>query len=497
MDHAKQPHTNPIAICRPAKTSWVLLILIGVLGSAQMAAVWLMAPVQGHSQPDHTLASITAALFLAFTIRLYWMMRARIEATDHGLRWRGLHGWKSCAWREVIDYYLLDAQEQKTYLIETPQGKISISPFLAGGEAMARAVASRAVNARVRQWEMLGFRAGDVPPCRFRYYALEIWVMIAFFTIGGLTLAFLSVPSHPIAAFNETRQSIGLSWAVASGVLGVFEGLGIGLMIVIYASFLFTSWTALKNANQIIETNATGIMFTDGARRIEARWDQVIQQYGPPQNIFKMMLSHSYSIRTEAGNFSVYPFLRNEVLLQRIIRHWVPPNANTRKTNAQMDVLGGEASLWSGGVPGIGLRVYHYRTRTNRVYLGALTFFAVLMLFFPWLLQWAGTAQNTSDATFVSIDALFVVSTLWSWWRYLTARIEIDDAGILERSVFGPRRLEWTEITSITNDGAVVTLHGSDTKVRYWVNVADFLGFSSEIERHTSLTVPGKAEHKV
>ena len=197
------------------------------------------------------------------------------------------------------------------------------------------------------------------------------------------------------------------------------------------------SCMALKSGNQTIETSEAGIVFTDGARRIDVRWDQVIQ-YGLPRGAFKAMFLQPYEVRTDAGDFAVHTFLRNDMLFRRIIRHWAPA-ASIVASDAEMNALGGERARWTGGSPGVGDRVFHYRTRYARALL------------------WPPIALSIASPAILLVQPIsiwivlnwlcFVVWFVLGYWMYRRERVVVSDAGITCVSALKSRFIPWENIT--------------------------------------------------
>ncbi|MCW3058229.1 MAG: hypothetical protein JWQ02_50, partial [Capsulimonas sp.] len=136
---------SPI-VCKANAGSWVLLLLFGVLGAGSLWAAYsclFPTPPQQRDLGGAAFLIVFGLLFLIPSfIAAYWSCRTRVEATEDGLRWRGLGKWKSAAWSEVRDFYRLEPQKgQQFHVVETTAGKLHLSGFYGNTEPFLDTVA--------------------------------------------------------------------------------------------------------------------------------------------------------------------------------------------------------------------------------------------------------------------------------------------------------------------------------------------------------------------
>ena len=243
-----------------------------------------------------------------------------------------------------------------------------------------------------------------------------------------------------------------------------------------------SAWRALKDAGQQIETSEMWVVFWDGAQRVEAKWDQVIR-YGIPRDTIKSTLSGRFSVQTKAGDFAFSQHVHNSTLLIQIIRHWAPKSAGDAQNGDDQDTLGGEAGLWTGSCQGVGERVFHYKTRTNRAFLFFLICFAVIPLASPLLERSFGLPPPPLGSDSACVVTAMFVGSLCAAWRYHSARIVMSDRGLTERSAFGVRQLAWKDIRQYNAGEFIATVKSDRVTIRFWLTIAHADELKQEIER--------------
>ena len=155
--------------------------------------------------------------------------------------------------------------------------------------------------------------------------------------------------------------------------------------------------------------------------------------------------------------------------------------------SAESDVLGGAASLWSSRREGVGKRVYHYRTRTNRSLLSLALFFAVVPVLSILIQQWAGIAAKSSFMSATGLPLFLGLLVILGIWQYSKARIETDSEGITQRTLAGTRYFAWAEIIDYYQSGDDIFKFGivksKDAKLWFWIGIANAEDLKLEIER--------------
>ncbi|MEO7719343.1 MAG: hypothetical protein ABIY70_24340 [Capsulimonas sp.] len=407
MKNLKAQKVGSLIVCKANASSWVLLLLFGALGAGILWAGYSSlnpTPPQQRDLSGSAFLMLTGLLLLIPSlIAAYWTCRARVEATEDGLRWRGLGKWKSAAWSEVRDFYRLEPQKgQQFHVVETAAGKLHLSGFYGNTKPFLDAVAARAVYAPVKAWEQLGCRLGNVAPCRFSYSRRAIQASIALFTVVGAAMLFLITPPT-FSKLTQTSQTIGATWAislVASYVLVIAMTLAPVPLLISIAR------RSLKGANQKIQTSSEGIEFTDGEQYITTSWGEVLQ-YGVPQETAASALRGEFHVRSRHGDFSFSQHIRDFSLLCQIIRHWAPEETSEIKKSERADVLGSESMRWTGARPGVGNRVFHYKTRTNRALLVNLIGVTMMPIFVPILEKSLGLPPRLTPMSWCTLQRRF------------------------------------------------------------------------------------------
>ena len=148
-----------------------------------------------------------------------------------------------------------------------------------------------------------------------------------------------------------------------------------------------------------------------------------------------------------------------------------------------------EERLHSGQVAAkaLAMRIYHYRTRTNRSLLALALFFVVVPILSILIQQWAGLAIKGSPAFAFGLSLFLGLPVLLGIWRYSMAKIETDSEGITQRTLARTRYLAWAEIKSYYQCGDDIfkfgILKSEKTELWFWIGIADAEELKSEIER--------------
>lgn len=364
-----------------------------------------------------------------------------MEADADGLRWRRFGGWKSAHWEEVQDFYdRLPSQSQGRRsslraIIKTSSGTISFSSEWANADALREQVERRATNAAVQQWGLLGSRRCDPWPQVFDYGAWSNrWMAL---TLSVMLVAFLACTlARPV--LPAVSQFGAPGWGVTLAMLGVFVVFILSkgaLLLLIIGRYR----EAGHRRSERITVDTRGILFDDGARRMEAAWEEVIG-YGVTSG--RNALMFRYAVETQQGKFDFLAEINQALLLMAIIQRYAK-NSVDREWHLRDEIrtLGGEAARWSGGRVGVGARVYHYRTRANRALLWFPLALCLTCGFLAWA-AWQGLTPGTTPAVgTLCIAAVFGLILFGGWRAYRVCRVETDEDGLTQVTPWGRRRL--------------------------------------------------------
>jgi hypothetical protein len=438
--------SNATVCCRPPVLNWVFVVLCAPTGVMMWFGAHSPNKAGSPSASDVAIVqAIAVALLLMVAVLAAWQTRARIVADAGGLRWRLFGGWKSARWEEVWDFYdrlPSQAQGQRSLfwaVIKTAAGGVRFSNDWTDAIALREQVARLATNAAMQQWDLLGSRPCDLWPRVFRYDTWQnIWTPRVLLKLALTALGYLLTP--PLQQAMSQAGQVG--WGVTLAGLGVYV-----LLIASMGAFFLMPLAQYRAAGrrkaERITADLNGIVFEDGARRVEAAWADVTGYgIGPGPGAFAVR----YVVETRQGDFDFLATLSDATLLQAIIRRYAE-DAGDKEWRARVDpeVLGGEAARWSGGRVGVGARVYHYRKRANRAVLWAPLVFGLTCGFLSWA-AWQGLLPGAQAAGLVCVAVGCGLVFLGGWYAYRVRRMETDEDGLTWITPLGRRRLAWGQV---------------------------------------------------
>ena len=437
--------------------------------------------------PAGTPFSLTAALFFAaiFVGSLFstlavawWMLRAGIIADTSGLCVRRFGGWKSVRWEEVSDFYEVvpvrsgrRAGSGTRFVLEMPSRKIGFSSLWSNAERLREKVAQNAVNSRAAEWEIKGTRRADPWPRTFGYNTWENrWAPRIWLKLFVVFVVYLFV--KPALQLAVTAHVIG--WTVTLVIAGAYVLL-VGSLGLIFLLPLAQYRASNRRKSEQITVDLDGIVFNDGARRVEAAWAEVTgYEVAHGSGVMTQL-----AVETQHGDFDFLSSLKEAGLLKAIIQRFAIQSANHKwGLPVGAEALGGEAARWTGGKVGAGQRFYHYRTRTNRAVLLGITALSVVSLLlvmcstFGWLPGAASPGASPSAGTVAAFGIAWGAGLALGWRAYLQNGIALDDGGLTQRMVFGSRYLAWEQVQDF------VFRPGSGGKV---IGRTQTLGFKPDI----------------
>ena len=330
---------NTVVRCRPPRSNWLLLIFPVLLCPSLALSAFASTP-KGPPSPGDTFILLTFALlcFLGACIFSWWTLRAGITADDSGLRVRGFGGWKPVRWAEVSDFYETLPMRKRSaaagYVLETASGKVCFSNDWSNAEALRELVARNAVHSRVSEWGIKGTRATDPWPVVFDYNTRgNCWAPRLWLKLFVVFVVYLVV--QPALQFAATANMIG--WGTTLAVAALYLLL-IGSVGLVFLLPLAQYRAADRRKAERITVDLNGIVFENGARRLQAAWADV--------TAYQVVNSHGvlfrYVVETRQGEFDFLSSLGNAVLLQAIIQHHAV-NADVREWRRYVDkeALGG------------------------------------------------------------------------------------------------------------------------------------------------------------
>ena len=465
--------TTPV-ILRPDKGNWGTITFFALVGIAPLLLLFI-APIP-MTTTSWILVSLLVGMFLIPAVLFaFWQAKAVVIADETGLRWRGFGDWRTANWAEVSDYYdQLLAAPKPRLTVETNAGRLRLNSGLwTATPALREVIGQKAIQAKAKEWGLLGMRPEadwprvfhyDTSDNRFQRVVLVTLVLVAGFLIWEI-----------LPGASRTAATMGLGWGLATIAVGGFGILPIGLYLAI---FLRLQSATRRRKHQRITLTQAGVLYTDEHGSIKAPWRDITDL-----NIARgQELSSHYVVTAKQGTFDFSPSIKESAILRRAFPRFATALPEEKWNSTESDILGSLSSRWTSRCEGVGKRIYHYRTRTNRA---LLWFPTVLVLVFPLMYG----VQSALGLATGSIGGLIGYGNLalWAWWRYSTASIQTDTEGITQRTLFGTKHLAWPEIIDYYQSGDDVfkfgILRGTSTRLWFWIGIADVESLKSEIAR--------------
>lgn len=482
---SKSMTPDDVVYCRPPRSNWLLLIFPALLCPSLALSAFAPTP-RGLPSPDETAFFLTLSLLclLGACVFAWWLLRAGIAAGDDGLRVRGFGGWETVRWEEASDFYqTLPVQKRSAaagYVLETASGKVRFPGDWSNAEALRETVVRNAGHSRVSEWSVKGIRAVDPWPVVFDYNTWENrWAPRIWLKLFGVFVVYLVV--QPTLQFAATANLIGWTASAAAAVLYLLLIGSVGLVFLL--PLIQYQATARRRAERIT-ADLSGVVFEDGARRLEAAWADVVN--------YRAVSSHGmlfrFIVKTRQGEFDFLSSLGNARLLQTIIARYAL-NADVREWRraADEDALGGEAARWSDGKVGAGTRFYHYRTRCYRAVLLGSAFLGLVfgLLFASSSLGWLPGTALPSLTDIVSAALFWSAGLLLGWRAYRRNGIAADEKGLTQRTLFGERFLAWEQVQEC--DVAVLAgkVSGRSRTIGFSSEIVGCAELTAEIARRT------------
>lgn len=325
-------------------------------------------------------------------------------------------------------------------------------------------------------------------PQRFGYTGTELWSGLAVMAAACLALPVMFFGWGLEKFVRSTREVWSVApWpAVTCGAFSVTLFLGYPLLILALAARCATD--AWRRRDESVEVADAGLAFELGDSRFEVPWREVVRVV-PAAGSADWEVPARCQVVTHRGTFEFSTQIRRSWVLAWLIRQRAAGKSVPDATPAGTDALGGDTSCWSGGAPGLGQRIYCYRTSANRALL-ALAFGVSAAALLGLLLNQVGLAPPRDPAAGIWLAALGGTTAGWALWRYRAARIRTDDRGIYQDGVLGTRFILWAQVTRYYRSGEDVlrfgNVTGAGTWIWFWLGIADAAELRSEIARRAS-----------
>ncbi len=406
------------------------------------------------------MAACFVACLLGIIPAIAWARRGAIIADETGLRWRGLGAWKSANWGEVRDYSVGQSQKSSSVtitpaFIETSAGRIKFSSQWTNAKPLQKAIKRHATSAAPQEWEMIGTRPCDPWPRVFGYNTFSNrWSPRLLLKLLLMFVVYVLV--KPALGLTGLVALIGWRMTLTTAALYLVLTLPLAIMLLVFP--LREYQAVQKRMGQRITLSPDGLIFEDGMRRIDARWEE-ITGYG-------IVGTGKYVVETGSGAFDFLGSVANSLLLRENVRQYAVQSADTEwKARVDAEALGGEAARWSSGQVGIGARVFHYQTRSYRMMLGGgLSIFLLGWgLGIATALGWLPGGNPPPPTVSIFGSVLSIALFLYGWRLYWHCGVHLDEDGLTQFTPLWQTRILWTQISDFyLADGSAGTVEGRD-----------------------------------
>lgn len=470
-----------------ASNWWVVAFFVAV--SLIGAAAMVIVPRSSSAPPDLAVAASIVGMFQIIIIPLsLWFARFVITTDEDGISWRGFGRRRRVPWAQITDYYEVSAH--RTLLaVETPVGRFSPEAYVDHKtklQELKAIIQRKAVCAKASGWALKGTREQDDWPQIFSHRSRD--VKVARWIIFGLSIVMsaccLAMVWSGLGRIGETFHLLG-PWMGTAFVLLMLFFFGIYPFL-----FYILSRDRLKSVGEdkVIKVSPEGIECRQGDSRISASWKDVSDYYLLPREK-GMSPDRNRVIVTPRGIIEFAAAHQRSELLRAIVSRYATSAATDRweVRGKPEDRLGDESACWSGGAPGVGQRIYHYRNRTVRAMLWFPAALAVIFWLTPFLRIEPDPAveRNIFDLLIPGLISGLLFS--WAWWRYRKSDIRIDDSGITQNTLFGRKYIAWPEVRAfdlLNSDKANFgRVFGPGKTIWFWTAISDVEELKAQIER--------------
>ena len=485
-------------VARPKRDFYAIIGVVAFFGVCVLVAAVYATRTSPLPEPPPvwTAFAFVGVLFgLPLAIALWLMRRLRLVADERGLEIRSAFKTQFIAWPEIEDYELRaspDTAATSRLSWICASGKWHRLPTLHDNRDALRArIQIESLQSRAQKWQLNVARDdADNWPKTYAYRDPSgRWSFgLAF---AGLLFYFGFAFRGAFSA--QGIETVRLVWDNFEGwehAAFIMPPLLIFAMFSLWLLPMYSVMRAKKRLGRhVIRADTNSLTLLDGETQTRMAWDEItdyfLEDASGPINLHQCAVESPNArviFRQEISDFAELKALIQTRAIHAKSREW------RSRESADSDILGGEQSLWPGGVAGVGRKVYHYRTRSFRalLFLGSSV---VLMCVVPLLI--AFTSENYANRVGdqigvpVSMGIIGFVAAL-GWIAFWRASIQTDENGITHRSIWGERFLRWDEIKSFVFYGHFYAVKSENATIRYGLVAAE-QSLRTEIEARTGL----------
>ena len=463
-------------IARPLKDFFVIIGFWIVVGIGLSLAVWLI-PIEPTRPDSLTVAQALASLAFVFLLpgafMLWLMRRLRLVADARGLTIYRAFKTQFIGWHEIEDYELRAAPQAATAReswIRAHEKWQRLPQLHANLDALRARIQREATSSHAREWQ-LNIARDDAHNWPKTYVYRDPSGRKGFATIIALLLLYVGLTlgrTSPATSIDIIRDIWNnLEWWGRLGFAAMpLIGLGVVALLLLPQFAIMRAKKTL--GRQIIRADQISLTLLDGDAQTRIEWSEITDYYfedasGPItlHQCVAQSASERIVFRLEIDNYGELKALIRVRAVNAKSRDW------RALESADSDTLGGENSLWLGGVAGIGRKVYHYRTRTMRAIIG-LGAAILCVLVFGSVSSMLRRGWNSQDIWVLLIFVVPVaIATILGALAFRFSSIQTDENGLFQRGIWGARALRWDEIEAFYYQGYFYEVKGQSTIIRY------------------------------
>ncbi len=412
-----------------------------------------------------------AAFYTCGTGRLALHLRDEIIADENGLRWRDIRSWKSATWPQVSDYYQSEIRHRKIF-IEANNEKFEYDfASMTNVAELSAAIEQHSTNARTSQWEVLGLRPELDWPRDFQYHPEKhlrpsiIPGIVGATWVLGLSYGFWNIRNTFLEVWEYSGPAFALLGVLLFALL-IYAGVGMASLEI------STRRETKARRAQKITVNKAGLIYDDGANRIQCAWGEIRDYYRDPMAYWSSS-DDRFVIIAPSGEFD-FTIIEDRFLLKKIIsdqatnaayKHW-------REYVPKHEVLAAQ-----------GERVFNYRTRENRALILPAMIAIPITIWMAFVIPNANSSSqnqmNDAGARFMLLCMAFVLTFICR--RYFVGEIRITDKGIAQRDILGRKFLAWSEIKQLQRGSFAYQVIGKNQRIAFGSSIADKKHLCEEI----------------
>jgi uncharacterized membrane protein YjgN (DUF898 family) len=486
MNDATEKFSLPLR-CRMSQGYW--FVVPGIVGAGMFMLLGpIILPDSNFNKSPAIIDKISefsticlAWLFAALLISLgLWLalrlLRYEVIADEDGLRWRFIRGWQRASWNQVHDYYYAKVYPMQA-IIETDYGNIAPDSTLKNLNILQDVIQLKATNARTTKWDVLGARPELDWPRTFEYKPEKhrrggiVSVILAVLWVAGFVYAFWSV-----------RGGLADIWQYSGAVFSI---LGIVMFILVFSFAPMFAWIVIATQHEMMARRAqnitiatAGLIYQNGAERIECAWNEVLDYYRDPM-AFWSASDDRFVIVTPQGEWD-FTLIEDRFLLQEIIKRYATSAkySHWREYHPRREALAAQ-----------GERVFTYRTRELRPFAICVVPVIMTLIVLGFFLPADETSKQPppNRLSFLIVMSPYALCAATFCWMYLVGEIRIVEQGIRQRGISGKKFLAWNEVKQLRRiwSGAYEVV-GENTCIGFRPSIADVQILRAEITRRAT-----------